>query len=387
MGRQFQSSSMPVMAENDGVKLTGFASLPTFHKGNSLSQYLFVNKRPVRDKLLMGVLRGAYRDVLASGKYPLVALFLELPNDQVDVNVHPSKTEVRFRKPQDIRTLIFHGLQTALREHAHQSASLTPNQTQRFRSAGSGKAFGRQTPMPMQPDYALPLAEFAPSGQVNETTIAYNATPTYHHAEEVHTEPPQAQSYPLGAALAQFHKNYILAQTDDGIVLVDQHAAHERLVYEEMKTQWQSKAVAQQILLIPEVIQLHADHKDSVMEYAELLEKTGLSLESFGDDAIIVRAVPSILSDKLNIKEMISTLIDEAEELGSMTALEAKIDHILATMACYGSVRSGRRLNGEEMNALLRQMEKTPLSGQCNHGRPTMIQLSLDDIERLFKRQ
>ncbi len=376
MGREFQSSSMTIHAQNEDVILKGYASLPTLNKGNSKAQYLFVNGRPVRDKLLLGVLRGAYNDVLAGNRYPMVALFLELPSHDVDVNVHPTKAEVRFKSPTHIRNLLFHGLQSAIREQSNISASLLPNQISRFQPNAQRH---QQAP---KVNYAIPNMEFQPQGRVAESN-------TYWGGVNETNEPmvEDEKSYPLGSALAQFHENYILSQTDEGIVIVDQHAAHERLVYERMKADLEATGVKRQILLIPEVVSMTQDQQALLVEQSHILEKIGLVIEGFGDDAIIIREVPSILSDRLNIHDMVRNLIDEVEDLGTVDGVQNKVNHLLATISCHGSVRSGRRLNADEMNALLRQMEDTPLSGQCNHGRPTMISLSLDDVERLFKRQ
>ena len=338
-----------------------------------------MNKRPVRDRLLMGVLRGAYSDVLAGQNYPLVALFVNLPQENVDVNVHPTKAEVRFKNPQTVRNLLYHGIQNAVREYGSESASLLPKQESRFVNVAGNTMPRRQAAMP-QVNYAFPDNHFQPQSRVAEA--AHNEFKP--NEETVETVTPD---YPLGSALAQFHENYIIAQTKEGIVLVDQHAAHERLVYERMKESLKESGIKRQILLVPEVVNLSPDIVQLLMEQQDLLAQAGMVIDGFGDDAIIVREVPSILADRLNIQTMVKALADEVEDIGTVDGLTEKINHLLATMSCHGSVRSGRRLNAHEMNALLRQMEETPLSGQCNHGRPTMIRLSLDDIERLFKRQ
>ena len=377
MGKEFQSSSMIIETQNEDVILKGFASLPTLNRGNSKAQYLFVNGRPVRDKLLLGVLRGAYADVLAGNRYPMVALFLDLPHDQVDVNVHPTKAEVRFKNPMQIRNLIFHGIQSAIREQSNISAELLPKQIERFASSGSLKS----TASP-KVNYAMPNMDFVPQGRVAEVNEELAPQKNDLIAKETEDE-----TYPLGSALAQFHENYILAQTQKGIVIIDQHAAHERLVYERMKGELENKGIQRQILLIPEVVPLSQDQVTLLVDQKDLLGNIGFTIEGFGEDSIIVREIPALLSDRLNIHQIVKNLADEVEDLGTVNALEEKINHLLATLSCHGSIRSGRRLNGDEMNALLRQMENTPLSGQCNHGRPTMISLSLDDIEKLFKRQ
>jgi DNA mismatch repair protein MutL len=368
MGRDFQSNAMPIETEIENIKLSGFASLPTFHRGNAKAQYLFVNGRPVRDKLLMGVLRGAYADVLARDRYPMVALFVTLPQTDVDVNVHPAKTEVRFKKPMVIRNLLFHGVQNAIREFSKTSASLLPSQSLNFQQKVASAP---------RVNYALPDMDFQPQARVAESSDSFEGDASF----EV------KQDYPLGSALAQFHENYIVSQTSQGIVIVDQHAAHERLVYEKMKDSYALSGVKTQILLVPEIVNLTQDQVHLITEQASLLKDAGLIVEAFGEDAIIVREIPTILADRLNIQTMIKNLADEVEDIGTVDGLVEKINHLLATMACHGSVRSGRRLNQAEMNDLLRQMEATPLSGQCNHGRPTIISLSLDDVEKLFKRK
>jgi len=390
LGREFQSASMPVMVEAEGIKLTGFASLPTYSRGNAQHQYLFVNGRPVRDKLLLGVLRGAYADVLARDRYPVVVLFVDLPQGEVDVNVHPAKAEVRFRKPLVVRNLLFHGLQTALRQHGTRSAAILPQSAVSSFGGYGGGGMRRGSSVSYSPSgspismqsYSLPEMEFAPQGRVAEPMAVVAPV-----SDEEMMPIAEEKSYPLGSALAQFHENYILAQTDSGIVLVDQHAAHERLVYERMKQNAEKSGVKRQILLVPEIIALPVDAVLMITAHAEMLAQAGLVIEAFGEDAVIVREVPAILSGHLNIQNMINDLADEAEEMGTTDGVQERVNHVLATMACHGSVRSGRRLNLDEMNALLRQMEETPLSGQCNHGRPTYISLSLEEVEKLFKRR
>lgn len=277
---------------------------------------------------------------------------------------------------------MFYGLQKAIREYGNESASLLPSQESRFVNYSSSMPKHLSSAAMPQVNYAFPESTFQPQSRVAETT--YNEP--IQNFDNI-TKAQEQPHYPLGSALAQFHENYILAQTKDGIVLVDQHAAHERLVYERMKTSLKEQGIKRQILLVPEVVNLSIDTVSLLLEQAELLEQAGMVIEGFGDDAVIVREVPVILADKMNIQMLVKALADEVEDIGTVDGLNEKINHLLATLSCHGSVRSGRRLNAEEMNALLRQMEETPLSGQCNHGRPTMIRLSLDDIERLFKRQ
>lgn len=385
MGRDFQSSSMPIESDVEGISLSGFASLPTHNRGNAQHQYLFINNRPVKDKLLLGVLRGAYADVLARDRFPVVALFLDVPTDEVDVNVHPTKAEVRFRKPMIVRNIMFHGLQNALREYGQGSAATLSPQVH-YTSGYSPRPVAR----PVY-NHSLDAGLFAPQARVAEPAQAeyLSVVPHMEEAQPSVTlqEQPIEDAYPLGSALAQFHENYILAQTRDGIVLVDQHAAHERLVYERMKDAYAQNSIQRQALLVPEVVNLTQDLTAQLVEHADVLKETGLVLESFGDDAVIVREIPSILVDKLKIQDMVKSLADEVEDMGTVDGLVEKVNHLLATMACHGSVRSGRKLNAYEMNALLRDMEATPLSGQCNHGRPTYISLSLEEVEKLFKRR
>ncbi|PCI01147.1 MAG: DNA mismatch repair endonuclease MutL [Alphaproteobacteria bacterium] len=381
MGRDFEGASMPIETEIEGIRLTGFASLPTYSRGNAQHQFLFINNRPVKDKLLLGVLRGAYADVLARDRYPVVALFLDMPHKEVDVNVHPTKAEVRFRQPMVIRNLMFHGVQNALREFGKESAASMPAQSVNFPSGGGV----RHASAPVV-NYALPEMDLRPQGRVAEPLGTSRDALSYEEeaAPEIQTAETQ---YPLGSALTQFHDNYIVTQTQSGIVIVDQHAAHERLVYERMKNSYAQNGVKRQILLVPEIVSLSQDQVVMVSDKKDVLTEVGLVLEAFGDDSVIVREIPSILSDRLNIQDMVKNIADEVEDIGTADGLQQAVDHLLATMACHGSVRSGRRLNRDEMNALLRQMEETPMSGQCNHGRPTYISLSLDEVEKLFKRR
>jgi DNA mismatch repair protein MutL len=292
----------------------------------------------------------------------------------VDVNVHPAKAEVRFRKPLIVRNLMFHGIQNALRQNGTQSAAMMPQKSVMFANGAGSNARMENAPAI---NYAFPEQMFAPQGRVNEPSQSFDN-------ESATTE---ERLYPLGSAIAQFHENYIVTQTNDGIVIVDQHAAHERLVYERMKAAHAASGVSRQILLVPEIVSMTQDQADMLIGYKDALEQVGLIIELFGEDAIIVREVPTILSDRLNIQSLVKNLVDEVEDLGTVDGVEQTINHLLSTMACHGSVRSGRRMNGDEMNALLRQMEDTPMSGQCNHGRPTYISLSLDEVEKLFKRR
>ena len=386
MGEDFLSDALPVKAERDGVRLAGFGGLPTLHRGNAAMQFLFVNGRPVRDKLLAGAVRAAYGDFVPSGRHPLLALFLDLPSDQVDVNVHPAKAEVRFRDAAGVRALIVSALRQALDQAGHRAAaSLAP---QAFSHARPGHGFGGSngpapaapngTPYggngvgfqePPQPGLAgvdEPSAEVAGAGDIGDETAI--------------------EQRPLGAARAQLHDTYIVSQTGDSIIIVDQHAAHERLVYERLKAQLANGGVQRQLLLIPEVVEFDDTLADLLEAKAHDLADLGVVLERFGRGAVAVREMPALLGDT-DIKGLIGDLAAEISEDSEALSLKERLDHVCATMACYGSVRAGRRLRGPEMNALLREMEETPHSGQCNHGRPTYVELKLADIERLFGRR
>ncbi len=381
LGKDFAENALAIEAEREGLKLSGHIGLPTLNRANARHQYLFVNGRPVRDKLLHGAVRGAYRDFLAHDRHPLLALFLELPPEAVDVNVHPMKAEVRFRDPGLVRGLIVGACRHALSEAGHR-ASTTVAQAAlgalRAAEAPAGAAYAYRPPSTVLPRglaeagaaYHAPLPDLArPPG-------ARGADPA---------ETPEAD-YPLGAARAQLHATYIVAQTEDGIVIVDQHAAHERLVYERMKRELAEKGVARQILLIPEVVELGEDPAARLLARAAELAEIGLVLEAFGPGAVVVREVPALLGQP-DVQRLVADLADELAELDQAFTVKEKLEEVCGTLACHGSVRAGRRLNAEEMNALLRQMEATPHSGQCNHGRPTYVELKLADIEKLFGRR
>lgn len=396
MGRDFADNAIRIDAERDGVKLTGYAGVPTFNRGNANMQFMFVNGRPVRDKLFTGAVRGAYMDLLARNRHPLLALFLELPPDQVDVNVHPAKAEVRFRDSGGVRGLIVGALRSALAEHGHRAASTIsgqalgafrlhsdplPFQSQTRPSASWGR-WGDSASQTVSPGLHEASAEFqAPFGQ--------QPAPMARHQEETRRQQEQTRSleqYPLGAARSQLHETYIVAQTATGLVLVDQHAAHERLVMERMKKQLAEKGVARQMLLLPEVVEIDEISANRLAERAEEFAEMGLVLEPFGTGAVVVRETPAMLGE-CNIKGLIQDLADDLSELDTALSLKDRMDDVCATMACHGSVRAGRRLSIDEMNALLREMEVTPHSGQCNHGRPTYVELQLGDIEKLFGRR
>ncbi|MGE3875699.1 MAG: DNA mismatch repair endonuclease MutL [Parvibaculaceae bacterium] len=358
----------------DAFKLWGLASLPTYHRAQAGLQFFFVNGRPVRDKLLLGAIRGAYADLLMRGRFPAVCLFIDCPNAFVDVNVHPAKAEVRFRDPGLVRGTVVSAIRDALGTKSRKTASGL--------AAAAAGAFRPVMPRPPARVLETSFAGFAPQGLAEEQ--AHFAMDNVASAAVADTPMAAGDPHPLGAARAQLHGNYILAQTEDGIVLVDQHAAHERLVYEELKAERAGRRIATQPLLIPDVIDLDAVSRERLVGASDLLGELGLVIEPFGEGSIVVREVPAALAGG----DIAKLVRDVADDLGeeSGTTVEARANHLLATMACHHSVRSGRQLRPEEMNALLRQMERTPNSGQCNHGRPTYIELKLSDIERLFGR-
>jgi DNA mismatch repair protein MutL len=374
MSRDFVDNAIPVDAEREGVSLTGFAGLPTYSRGAAVAQYLFVNGRPVRDKLLLGALRGAYADFLSRDRHPAVALFVECDPTLVDVNVHPAKSEVRFREPAMVRSLIISGLRHALAEAGHRASTTVSD-------AALG-SFTRETPSQTRV-YQMDRPRNAPGySGLAETATMFDPQPSARIEE---TPQPEAQQRPLGAARAQLHENYILSQTDNGLVIVDAHAAHERLVYEKLKAQMAETGVRAQALLIPEVISLSDGDIALLMEQNETLTQMGLSIEPFGQGAVAVQSVPALLGH-VDVQRLVLDIVDELSDGGTQQSLQAQLDAILSRVACHGSVRTGRRMQAEEMNALLREMEATPHSGQCNHGRPTYVSLAMTDIEKLFGR-
>ena len=377
IGKEFADNSLRIEAEREGLHLTGFAALPTYSRGSAVTQYLFVNGRPVRDKLLYGALRGAYFDFLSRDRHPAAALFLDCDPQLVDVNVHPAKSEVRFRDPGLARGLIVSALRHALAEAGHRASTTVADATLgAMRAEPTGPARVYQMDRPSQGAMRASYQAQAPGFE--ETAGVFS------RVEPVVEDTP-AEQFPLGAARGQVHENYIIAQTADGMVIVDQHAAHERLVYEKLKKQMAANGVAAQALLIPEIVELSDGDCARLMEIAEELERSGLGIERFGGGAIAVRETPAILGE-VNAKAMLLDILDELSDQGESIAVQAKIEAILSRVACHGSIRSGRWMRGEEMNALLREMEATPHSGQCNHGRPTYVELKLADIERLFGR-
>src|SRR5215475_13918342 len=382
MGREFADNALAIDANREGFRLTGFAGLPTLNRPTSQHQYLFVNGRPVRDKLLAGAVRGAYQDFLARDRHPLVALFLEAPTAMVDVNVHPAKTEVRFRDSGIVRGLIVGALRTALSAAGHRASTTVADAALgAFRHHA-----GYSTALPMGNGHAASV----PRG-LAEAAMKFMApfdAPSARY--EAPVEQPVGEiavgNFPLGVARAQLHETYIVAQTDQGVVIVDQHAAHERLLHERLKDQLQADGVKRQALLLPEVVDVGEDGARRLAQRADELGEMGLVLEPFGLGAVVVRETPAVLGE-IDIQGLVRDLADELAEMGDHLALKEKVEEVCGTLACHTSVRAGRRLTVEEMNALLRQMEATPHSGQCNHGRPTYVELKLADIERLFGRR
>jgi DNA mismatch repair protein MutL len=395
MGADFAANALRVEAEREGVRLSGYAGLPTFNRGTAQYQYLFVNGRPVRDKLLTGAVRGAYMDFLARNRHPVVALFLEIDSTHVDVNVHPAKTEVRFRDAGLVRGLIVGALRQALAAAGHRASTTVAETALGALQPGSrpvdaqanmgGWQDGGRSWTPPSALQAHAAAQ-APFGNATEQPAWADGFGPSAHVEPSHDVSPDMQNRPLGVARGQVHETYIVSQTVDGIVIVDQHAAHERLVYESMKNAIAENGLTRQMLLIPEVVELEGDAADRLCRRASDLSELGFVLEKFGEGAVVVRETPALLG-KLNVPGLVRDLADDLSELDEALSLKERLEDVCGTIACHGSVRSGRRLNGEEMNALLREMEATPHSGQCNHGRPTYVELKLADIERLFGRR
>lgn len=383
LGKDFSNNSFSIKAEREGSVLRGFASFPTYNRGNSLHQFLFVNGRPVKDKLINGAVRAAYQGLLSSDRYPVVVLFLTLPYKEVDVNVHPAKTEVRFMDSGKIRNLIVGTLKNSLLGIGHKVSNTSSKEALELASRSienSSYIFSKSNNFNIKPSsssFKLKDARsFTGSLELNNL---YSSIPEV----EVESKDEEIDFPPLGLARAQVHETYIISQTEDGIIIVDQHAAHERITYEKLRQFGEQES---QLLLSPEVIELSDSEISKIMEYQEDLSKIGLVLDTFGSGAIVVRSIPAILGTP-DIKVLIKDLIDTISDLSGISSIEERIKKICASISCHGSIRSGRRLNGSEMNALLRQMEIFPNSGECIHGRPTYIELKLKDIERLFGRR
>ncbi|MBZ9654126.1 DNA mismatch repair endonuclease MutL [Phyllobacterium lublinensis] len=407
LGKEFPENAIAIDAERDGVRLTGFAGIPAFNRANSLHQFAYVNGRPVRDKQIWGAIRGAYADVVARDRHPVAVLFLNLDPVLVDVNVHPAKADVRFRDPGLVRGLIVGAIREALGQSGIRAATSGAGaMLNSFRLGGAEPARADMAGQRWQgaaaanQKYELRQSPYRPFDL--ESTSVRNSngfaetihTFLYDGAEAVAADtragtaeiPQELLSAPLGAARAQIHANYIVSQTADSLVIVDQHAAHERLVYEALKNALHSRPLPAQMLLIPEIVDLPEEDVERLVAHAETLSRFGLGIEAFGPGAVAVRETPSMLGE-IDTQQLVRDLADEIAEHDTSHGLKAILDHVAATMACHGSVRSGRRLKPDEMNALLRQMEETPGSGTCNHGRPTYIELKLSDIERLFGRR
>jgi DNA mismatch repair protein MutL len=395
LGKDFRDNAIEIDAEREDVTLTGFAGVPTFNRGNSAHQYAFVNGRPVQDKLILSAIRGAYAETIPSGRYPVAVLSIAIDPALVDVNVHPAKSDVRFRDPQLVRGLIVGAIREALvRDGGRAATTGAGGMLRSFRPGFQPNATQRpQQPWSAETSPSRPYQQSAGNGFAERPQASFDGLVTPTARSE--TSPPSwtpplpvsetAARFPLGAARAQIHENYIVAQTEDGLVIVDQHAAHERLVFEAMRKALNSKRLPSQVLLIPEIVDLPEEDCDRLMQFTADLGALGLAIERFGPGAIAVRETPAMLGE-VDASGLIRQLADEIAEWDTTSGLSAKLEYVAATMACHGSVRSGRRLRPEEMNALLRQMEVTPGSGQCNHGRPTYIELKLSDIERLFGR-
>jgi DNA mismatch repair protein MutL len=391
LGRDFAAASIAIDAERDGLRLRGRIGLPTFNKATAGGQYLFVNGRPVRDRQLIGAVRAAYQDVLAHDRHAVVALFLDVPAAEVDVNVHPAKAEVRFREPGVVRGLIVGGLRHALAAAGHRTA--TPLSSAgllgALRPPGGAVWPTGQRPVSQGTLRWATAAQAPLHGPASDVADGLAETDTPPFLTAATEETPAGQTgidHPLGLACGQVHANYIIAQTVDGLVIVDQHAAHERLVLERMRESMAAEGVPRQGLLIPAVVDLDESAAQRLLARASDLAGFGLVIEPFGPGAVAVREVPALLGD-CDVEGLVRDLADELAEWGETLSLDGRLQRVCGTMACHGSVRAGRRLNVAEMNALLRQMEATPRSGQCNHGRPTYIELKLADIERLFGRR
>jgi DNA mismatch repair protein MutL len=380
LGKEFGANAVPVAAEREGIKLYGYIGLPTLNRGNAMAQYLFVNGRPVRDRMLQGCVRAAYQDVLASNRHPYVALFLDVPRTEVDVNVHPAKAEVRFRDAGLVRGLLIGAIRHTLAESGHRASSSVSTD-----ALGAFQA--RSLPFATRPAVAYGAARTLESTMaaqgLGEAPSLFTPQPS---APDTTDAAVNGESFPLGVARAQVHETYIVAQTGDGIVIVDQHAAHERLLYERMKQALGNGGAKRQLLLIPEVVEMDEASAGRVLARAAELADLGLVIENFGTGAVAVREVPALLGEG-DVAGLLRDLADELAEWDEAMSLKERLADICGTMACHSAVRAGRRLNPTEMNALLRQMEVTPNSGQCNHGRPTYVELKLSDIERLFGRR
>jgi DNA mismatch repair protein MutL len=388
LGADFRNCAIEVRSEREGIVVEGFAAAPSLTRANALGQYLFVNGRPVRDKLIIGAVRAAYSDYLPRDRHPVVALFVSLDPEGVDANVHPAKTEVRFRNAALVRGLIVHALKEGLAREGQRTAANNDGAVlASFRTSFTPRTNWDWRRSPSYPASAMPsfsgsaATVFAEPGQAAFDVGAPTADVRFEQ-----TPAPDLLDRPLGTARTQIHETYIVSQTRDGLIVVDQHAAHERIVYEKLKASLARNGVQRQLLLIPEIVELDEATVEQLTAREQELASFGLAIEAFGPGAVAVRETPSLLG-KINAAALLRDLAEYMAEWDEALPLERRLMHVATTMACHGSVRAGRRLKPEEMNALLREMEDTPNSGQCNHGRPTYVELKLSDIEKLFGRR
>lgn len=414
-GKEFEANALEVAAQRENITLRGFTGVPTFNRGNNSHQFLFVNGRPVKDKLLLGTVRAAYQDFLARDRHPVVILFLTVDAHDVDVNVHPAKAEVRFRDAALVRGLIVGTLKRTLAEAGHRASTTFASQALgSFRSGSASSAATSNISAFPRPSFQRVEQQFAPlfpgsmpPPETNDASLQegpesfVSSSRGLNHLDDVASQHGVSdastsfesnqhceaeQDYPLGVARCQIHETYIVAQTKDGMILVDQHAAHERLVYEGMKKALEQRGITSQALLLPEVVELSEREIETILTHQENLKNLGLVLEAFGENAVVVRETPAALGE-VDAKSMVRNIADDLAESETALSLHEMLEHVYGTMACHGSIRAGRRLNLHEMNQLLRQMEATPHSGQCNHGRPTYVELPLFEIEKLFGRR
>ena len=390
LGQDFSKNSISIDVTREDVNLTGYVCLPTYARASNAMQYFFVNSRQVRDKQLIGALRAAYSDFMPRDRFPAAAIYINCRPDFVDVNVHPGKSEVRFRDPQGIRSLIVTGIRQVIAIEGHRSSSTLSTaalgamreQTHQMPSANNEQVTKNSQNMDYNGNKRFFTRDVEPAFQETWKPSARDFQTKDEHANFIE----EFESFPLGAPIAQFGENYIISQNEDGIVIIDQHAAHERLVYEKLKEQAKDNKIEVQALLVPEILEFSEPEILVLMEYKDNLSRYGLKINQFGINSIAVQEIPAILNSE-NIKKLIFDILDELTDLENSDTLEKKINAVLSRIACHGSIRSGRMLRTEEMNSLLREMENTPNSGQCNHGRPTHISIRMSDIERLFGRR
>tara|TARA_Y100001960_G_scaffold234449_1_gene246632 strand:- start:1108 stop:2958 length:1851 start_codon:yes stop_codon:yes gene_type:complete len=399
LGKDFVKSAVAVEGVRDRMQIFGYTTLPTHNLGTNTKQYMFVNGRPVKDRLMLAALKQAYHDRLAKNRHPICVLFVDLPPRHIDVNVHPAKAEIRFKNDREVFSLIYNSVKSILDEHSKETTSAATTEAMSY--------FKPQTEVRPQPEYIAndlwqASAQSAKTEMISETSTGhnFNMTQTAMDFQAPVTPAPSAHvideekqilskqdfiNYPLGAAVAQVHNTFIVSQTTDGLILLDQHAGHERMVYEKLKSQIMTKQVEVQSLLIPEIIELNEFDVELISNASEELARFGLEVEGFGPTAVAVRGTPALMGN-MSVKTLILDIVEDLKEFKGVDSLTSKLEHILATMACHGSIRAGRKMTVEDMNALLRQMEQVPNSAQCNHGRPTYVKISMPDIEKLFDR-